>query len=193
MMLAFAMCCVTAFGTDELLERAFQQDGAKSVLDVARKIECSQGADQAVQSLTTLLRREDTRVQAAAAYALGQMGETGKQALAELASAVSNYEVAHDLQLLGGWLQRLTSDDVPKVRAMAASMLRFLEVKSKDVLDTLVRLVDDPDRDVRVSTLLALEDLAPETILRSALSRLEQDTDQGVRGEAKRILRKHSR
>ena len=179
-MFAFALLVVIAAApNDAEIERAFEKNGAKGVLAAAEEIEQSQGAAAAVKTLTRLLTHDNFRLRAAAAHALGSMGDSGKTAVTDVVSALSDYSVSNYLAEYGKgdipvWLAEAVLR--PKSTADAFFALKMFGPEDERLVPMFVQALSHPHSSVRWRSVSLLGDMgAKASAARPALVRLLEE------------------
>jgi len=154
--------------------------------------------EHSIPALAQALKANSSKVRLRAAEALmyfGPRAESAKDDLIRLlqdrdedvrctVAAALSWIAPHD-QLLVTELLRLTHAKEPKVRAAGVTTLGVLGLKQKAIpLDRILRLIGDPDPDVRKAALGCLTAVAPRETVASAVERLLVDPDDNVRDAA---------
>ena len=89
------------------LEEAFREGGVTRFLSAVHEFEQKRGAERTARTLVGLLSAHDRGIEAAAAHALGRMGEPGKVLLPELVKAIDDGGFPTDV------LSDLGAGDIP--------------------------------------------------------------------------------
>jgi HEAT repeat protein len=176
------LMAAAAVSDDGKIERAFHETGARGVASSAEAIASDKGPAAAVKALSKLLQDEDLELRAAAAHALGRMGDAGKQAMPSLASAL-NKEGAEEFAAA---LNDLGPGDIPLWLAEAAlhhddahdayQALESLGLRDKRLAPILEKGLTDANFDVQWYAAVLLADMeAKAAPARAALVRLLQE------------------
>lgn len=153
---------ISATPDDAAIARAFEENGAKGVVATAKEIEQSRGAGNAVKTLSRLLEHNNIQLRAAAAHALGSMGDSGKAAMDDIASALSEFGVAHYLAKYGAgdipvWLAEAVLR--PDSTSNAFFALQMLGPEDERLVPLFVEALSHPHLDVRWSSVVLLADM----------------------------------
>jgi HEAT repeat protein len=153
----FAVVTAGASPENSGLEKAFQQRGVTGFLSAVRELDQKQGSERTAKALVELATGQRRDVEAAAAHALGRMGEAGKAVLPDLAKALSSSAFPADLlnELGPGdipvWLAEvLLRPDDPSFDDAALSLATRFDLKGeKRLLPLLIHAAGQPDPDAR--------------------------------------------
>lgn len=158
------------------IEWAFQQGGAKGVESAAKAIEKAQGTAEAIQTLSRVLWHDDAQLRAAAAHALGALGERGEHALLEAYQAIKTPRDERLVPMLTEGLSHGNFD----VQWYAAAHLAELKAKAAPARASLVRLLEEePKREKRRTEFFSASEVRAKAAF--ALGCIGVEPDQTVR------------
>ncbi len=182
----------SGFAADERVVQAFGQGGAPGVVSLAKALAKDEGTAAAVEALSSAMQHRNLRLRAAAAHALGAMGEAGRRAWPEVAASIGGDGAVEMSQLLNElgpgdiplWLVEaaLHPDDVSD----AYEALQYIGLEDDRVVPILQKGLEHSDLGVQWRAVVLLGEMGAKAApARAAIVKLletepthEKDADE---------------
>lgn len=201
--LAFTPGDSRAAASNSLLETLEDEDALVRLAAAHSLVILGLFVDPAVAVIVTELENPDETIRGTAAYRLRSAGPKGAAGIPAIVRVVRlKKDEAHAWKAAFWTLKAIGAAAVPtitiqlqhadpKVRADAVETLGFMHEAAASVVPEMMRLLDDPDAEVRLAAVSALAELGP--VAGRAVSNLEDvirvDDDQRVRMRATYALK----
>jgi HEAT repeat protein len=126
-----------------IIEGAFRENGLAGVVSAAKALEKERGSTEAAEALSRLLSNDDAQLRAAAAHALGMLGQCGEKSLLD---ALQSIKAPRDERLVPMLIAGLSHDNFD-LQWYAAVHLGNLKGKAAPAWARLVHLLENESKE----------------------------------------------